>query len=168
MEDCPLCRAGTIGREWSRKVLTAKTSPTKCATEWGMTVAEVYEHINTHEIVADKETGDTSSPDFYMGKLLKMLRFMEDWINLVTEQSDGFDVNKMRAAATVIREIRETLKTLAEFQGLRDSGVNYTAQITLIKQQYMVLTTAVMEEVCDECRGRILNVIEAMPPMLTT
>lgn len=148
-------------------MIKGKTSPRECGEHFGISDAEVYEHINNHELKIDVNTGKVDSPDFYMGRLLGMIETMDEWVRLTMEVND-FDANRIRAGTSLMREIRETLKTLAEFQGVKETGGNYSIQITQIKQEYIALTNFIMEEACDSCRAKIIDVMGIEPKLVST
>jgi hypothetical protein len=62
------------------------------------------------------------------------------------------------------REVRLTLESLAEFQGrLNRGGGDTTIKLTQINIKYMKLTQALMTEVCEECRPKIIEILDEQP-----
>jgi hypothetical protein len=160
---CPLCECGSVGRNWSRDITLGKKSDVDAAVFFNMTPAEVQEHLDKHEIVVDEETGDYNSPDFYMNKLLKLLKMLEDWLQYQILDG-GLDKTKVELGIKLAREVRLTLESLAEFQGrLNRGGGDTTIKLTQINIKYMKLTQALMTEVCEECRPKIIEILDEQP-----
>ena len=124
--------------------------------------SEVMEHLNTHELVVDDSKGIYESPDFYMNELLKLLKMLKDWLKITVEEgkTDKFTIDN---GIKLSKEVRLTLESLAQFQGRFDRTSN--VQLTQVNMKYMQLTTVLLSEVCDECRGKIIKVLDEATPV---
>jgi len=154
---CPLCDAGIIGRMWSRDIILARKTAHEAAMFFKCDAATVMRHVNDHELVVDEE-GVVDSPDFYMRKLGKLLKTLDDWVNYVTGRAP--DPTTINLGIKLSREIRATLETLAVFQGRLGGQTQVNVQIDNMNMKYLQLTQIIQEKVCDQCRARILEVID--------
>lgn len=152
--------AGEIGRLWTRDIILGRKNILDASIQFHCSQAEVLEHINTHEILTNN-SGDYESPDFYMGELLKLFKMLKDWLNYCV-QTDKMRREDYKIALQMIKETRETLKALGEFQGRLDSKSNVTVNIEMINQKYLQITNLLMNEVCDECRLKVINLMDQL------
>lgn len=159
--ECPICQAGAYGRTVSRDIILGRKSPHEAALRFKMTIEEVMVHVNDHEIIIDEDTGNCESPDFYMNKLLKLLKTFEDWLNYEI-MSGGIDKQKVDLGIKLGREIRLTLESLAQFQGRLERGGSANIQIQQINMKYLQLTQVIASEVCDRCRPKLMAVLDSM------
>lgn len=158
MTSCPICDARAIGRTWTRNIIMGNQTVGEAALFFNMDINAVNDHVNNHEIVENAETGQLTSPDMVMNELLRIFNNVRDWTDVVTR--DGrLDRNTIDLCVKLSKEARETIKTIAELQG-RFSETNSTQQITLIKNNYMMLTEVIVKGVCDKCRGKIVEVLD--------
>ena len=162
MKGCSICDSGEEGRSWSRDVIMGKKSSREMAEYFRVDHSSVMDHLNTHELVINEETGVYESPDFYMNELLRLLKQLKDWMKLVIMDEKRVDKNTIDAGTKLTREIRLTLESLAQFQGRLDK--TSTVQLTQINMKYLQLTTVLLSEVCDECRGKIIRVLDDTTP----
>lgn len=162
MKGCSICDSGAVGRTWSRDVILGKKSSREMAEYFGVDHSEVMEHLNTHELVVDDSKGIYESPDFYMNELLKLLKMLKDWLKITVEEgkTDKFTIDN---GIKLSKEVRLTLESLAQFQGRFDRTSN--VQLTQVNMKYMQLTTVLLSEVCDECRGKIIKVLDEATPV---
>lgn len=166
-DKCPMCEAGAIGMQWSRDIIMGKTSVEEAAMFFKMTRNEVMDHINTHQIKTNVATGEYDSEDFYMKRLLSMLKKLEDWVDYVCKIRD-FDRENIKLAILLTKETRATLHDLAEFQGRLNLGGNVNIRIERMNHQYIELTNTIVQEVCPSCRKRVLEAIEHLPTIEAT
>jgi hypothetical protein len=163
-EKCPMCVAGHLGAAWSRNIILGKTAPVEIAQLLSMTTNEVMEHVNDHQIVFDEETEEYSSPDWYLNRLIKMIKTMDGWMTLFTETSK--DKEAIKIGLQVIKETRATLLDMAELQGRVDRGKNVNVQIETMNVRYQQLTNVILQEVCDGCRARIIQLLDTQATRL--
>jgi len=67
----------------------------------------------------------------------------------------------IKLGLAVVKETRGTLDQLAEMQGRKDSGRNVNVQIENMNMRYQQLTNVILQEVCGECRNRIIKSLDA-------
>lgn len=154
---CPVCKAGQLGFTRTQAMLLGKTTAMDVATELGCTREDVMRHINEqHEIQMDVN-GDFRSPDFYLDKLLDQYNSLQKWTDYVLELVKGAnDINpqKINMLVQLSREIRETIKTLGEFQGRKSQ--QDTVYVQKMEKQVEQMTYIVLEETCPVCRQKVL------------
>lgn len=165
--ECPMCAAGAIGMQWSRDIIVGKVSVEEASMFFNMSRNEVMDHINTHQIKEDKNTGEYDSQDFYMKRLLRMLKKLEDWVNYICAIKD-FDRENIKLALMLTKETRATLHDLAEFQGRLNQGGNVNVKIETMNNRFVLLTNLIVQEVCPECRQKVLEAIDQMPAIEAT
>lgn len=161
---CPMCVAGQLGATWSRNIILGKTSPVEVAQLLDMTQNAVMEHVNEHQIVFDEEKDEYSSPDWYLDRLIKMIKTMDGWMKLFTETSK--DKEAIKIGLQVIKETRATLLDMAELQGRVDRGKNVNVQIETMNVRYQQLTNVILQEVCDGCRQKIIRLLDTQATKL--
>ncbi|MCK9577250.1 MAG: hypothetical protein M0R51_15200 [Clostridia bacterium] len=163
---CRICDAGTIGRSWSKDLLLGRKTILEASIFFDCTQDDVLDHINNHEIVLDRASGDYESPDFYMNELLTLFNLMKDWVNLVL-QSEKLDSRDMELGLKLSKETREILKLLSEFHGnSKDKDVN--VNIELINMKYMQITNFITQELCPECQLKVINLMDQIEEPKTT
>lgn len=166
-DKCPMCEAGAIGMAWSRDIISGKTSVEEAAMFFKITRNEVMDHVNTHQIKVDSKTGEYDSEDFYMKRLLSMLKKLEDWVDYICKIRE-FDRENVKLAVMLTKETRATLHDLMEFQGRLNQGGNVNVRIEKMNTQYIELTNMIVQEVCPSCRKRVLEAIDHMPAIEAT
>ena len=159
---CPMCDAGALGMQWSRDIIMGKIGIEEAAVFFKMTRNEVMDHINTHQIKQDASTGEYDSEDFYLKRLLNMLKKLEDWVDYICKVRE-FDRENIKLAIMLTKETRATLHDLAEFQGRLNQGGNVNIRIEKMNAQYIELTNVIAQEVCPSCRIKVLEAIDRLP-----
>lgn len=149
---CKICEAGQLGVKWTIDVLEGRKSIKQMAEFFGVTVDEAWEHVNEH-VVQYNEQEDPLS-----GKMQKIIDVLETYIDLLAVQSHP-DPQTIRALTQVARELRGALMDYAELVGRIQRG-QVIVQVQQLEQQVQQLTTVVLEEVCDECKQKILRRLE--------
>jgi hypothetical protein len=158
--DCAMCKAGIVGRNATKAITLGTPGALEAAVlQFNMSPTAVMEHCNTHEIKVDEAEGVYESNDFYMDRILKQMKRMDQWFKVL--ESGTTDQTTIRLGLSIVREMRMTTESLAEFQGRLERKGNTTVQIETLNMQYNQLTTAIMEGVCPECRARIIQHLSA-------
>lgn len=157
-----MCAAGALGMQWSRDIIIGKIGIEEAAVFFKMTRNEVMDHINTHQIKQDASTGEYDSEDFYLKRLLNMLKKLEDWVDYICKVRE-FDRENIKLAIMLTKETRATLHDLAEFQGRLNQGGNVNVRIENMNARYIELTNVIAQEVCPSCRLKVLEAIEHLP-----
>jgi hypothetical protein len=161
---CNMCKAGEIGRIWSKDIILGRKSPQEAAVQFTMSVAEVMDHINTHEIIIDEEGGNYESPDFYINEVLKSLKAVKDWMTYC-QLSSSKKKEDIDLFIKLNKELRETIKCLGEFHGRLGSKGSVTINIETLNQRYLAITNILNTEVCPECRLKVLKALEEIEVM---
>jgi hypothetical protein len=154
--ECPMCRAGIIGRNATKEItLGVPGSLEKAVMFFKMTPLEVQEHCTNHEIMVDEEEGKYESNDFYMDRLLKVLKRLDAWVKYLDAKS--LDRESISLGLKLMKETRETMKDLAEFQGRLDRRGNVSIQIDTLNAQYNELQQVILQGLCPECQEMVIK-----------
>jgi hypothetical protein len=155
---CNMCEAGIIGRNATKKVMMNMPGALEEAVVmFHMTPLEVQEHCTTHEITIDEDEGIYQSNDFYMDRMLKMIKRLDSWMKYL--ESHATDRESIVLGLKLIKETRETVKDLAEFQGRLDRRGNVNIQIETLNAQYNQLQTVIMQELCPQCQETVIKLL---------
>lgn len=160
-DKCRICSSGEIGRLWTRDVLLGRKNLFDMSKHFDCTQEESMDHVNNHEIIID-DSGDYDSPDFYIGKLLKILKTLEDMVSYDMIMNTNMKNQDKEITIKVLKECRETLKSLGEFQGRLSSNKDVTINIAQINQNYKQITNMLITEVCPECRLKVINMLDQL------
>lgn len=200
---CALCHNVTEGQEWVDLVIMGKKTPSQAAHHFGVTVDAVMEHIYEHTIMGmitdenrtpPRDPGDAPgttigakgavgeaiaedgsiSLDFYSNEIMHILAHLKRWArSLALHQASS--TRDIDTGLKVMRELRLTVESLAEFQGRLASHKisNMTVNIDTMNMRYMNITNAIRTELCPTCRQKMLEVItleasNAMKPSTQT
>jgi hypothetical protein len=159
-DSCELCRAGNYGAAFSKDVILGRKTPLQVAQCFPpMSEADVMEHVNKHQLVINEETGEYSSPDYYLQKLATLMKQLDAWMKYAVEMNPSSE--NIKLGLQVVKETRGTLDQLAEMQGRKDSGRNVNVQIENMNVRYQQLTNIILQEVCGDCRNRIIKSLDA-------
>jgi sarcosine oxidase delta subunit len=160
---CNICNAGKVGLKWTRELNIGNKSLRVAALEFNMTIDEVMEHLNSHHMEDTEETIDVmelvKNPAFFYRELWTLIVNLKEWLE-VTRETGDLDRNNIELGLKLLREIRETLKLIAELDGKLNKGDTYQIQYNQIQGDFNVLISTVLGEVCDECQGKVLKAME--------
>lgn len=163
-DNCKICAAKSVGHIWTRDIYNGSKSYQDAAHFFNIPIDDVMEHCNTHELIIDTtKCRDVNDPDFYMDELLSLLDMFKDWLQYCIT-SEHMTKSDLDMATKLGKEIRETIKTLGEFQGKLQRGSTINVNVDVINQRYMMITNMLMTEVCDECRLKVINLMDNMEP----
>ena len=171
--------AGMSGEEAVDAIVTGKRTPSQVAAAFNMKVDEVMEHVYEHTVLGmtppNVETpgaairtaeGSTevqrvgqNSLDFYSNEIMQILAYLKRYSRgLSIHQSSG--TKDVELALKVMRELRLTIESLAEFQGrLATRATHTTINIDNMNMKYMSITNAIRTELCPACRAKMANLI---------
>lgn len=158
MKECRICKAGMLGIKWSLDVVEGKKSAKQMAEFFGVTVEEVWRHVEEH-LRPEEVRRWVEEDDEIMGKMRKIVRVLEDYVDLLADAYEP-DVGKIRALTGVVKELRSALMDYAELAGRIQRG-QIVVQVQQVEKRVQELTMVVLEECCEECRERILRRLEA-------
>jgi hypothetical protein len=173
MTDCELCRAGDTGRIWSEDILTGKKNLHEAALFFKTTTTVVLEHINKHYVPTQSvgeydDIPDCEHPeDFYLRELHRILKQLKDWTNYCVKSTDmsNRDIETM---LKVIKETRDTLKVLGEFEGRINKQAQVQVNIAMINQRYDRIQDFLVREVCDECKIKVIDLMDELTKLPET
>ncbi|HPS39490.1 MAG TPA: hypothetical protein PL124_08780 [Candidatus Cloacimonadota bacterium] len=155
---CNMCEAGILGRNATKKVMMSVPGALEEAVVmFHMTPLEVQEHCTNHEIQIDEDEGIYHSNDFYMDRMLKMIKRLDAWMKYL--ESHATDRESITLGLKLIKETRETVKDLAEFQGRLDRRGNVNVQIETLNAQYNELQQVIMTGLCAECQETVIKLL---------
>lgn len=156
---CAICSAGPFGAQWTRDLLMGTKTPEEAAKRFKMPVAQVMVHVTEHQIVTqNKETGDIESDDIYVSRMVKLLKNMQEWVDYLMK-ADEINKGTVDSLTKLVREIRTTLVTVAEFQG-RTDGNRTKTKVESLEITMFNLTNMLIKEACPICRAKVIEVLE--------
>lgn len=155
---CPMCEAGIIGRNATKAIIFGTPGALESAVvQFKMTPLEVQEHCTNHEIKVDEEEGIYESKDMFMDKLLKLLKRLDNWMKYL--ENHATDRETITLGLKLVKETRETMKDLAEFQGRLDRRGNVNVQIDTLNMQYNQLQNVILKGLCPECQETVIKLL---------
>lgn len=159
-EQCPLCRLdSTTSSEIRRKVILGKLDPDVVAAKYDMTAKEVMEHVYHHideQNMIDEVGGTLES---YYFELKTMFSRMNNWFKMVMVE-DMPDGDAVRQATALSKEMRETLKLLAEIEGIIGSRAK-TQNEEELRDEIESLKNILFTCLCPECQAKVIAEMEA-------
>lgn len=168
---CLLCAAGVEGNEWVDAVVLGKKTPSQCATHFGISVNDVMEHIYEHTVLNIASDEDRAahngrpgedpgliSMDFYTTEIMQILAYLKRYSRALSiHQSTG--TKDVEIAIKVMRELRLTIESLAEFQGRIDTKSHTTINIDNMNMKFLSITNVIRTRLCPKCRQEMLAAI---------
>lgn len=167
---CPICEAGDVGRIWSKDILIGKKNLAESALFFKTTQTIVLEHMNdhyhpeqdvVHPEVIPADIPDDAKKDFYLRELHQMLKQLKDWTNYCIQSSDmtNRDIETM---LKLVKETRDTIKTLGEFEGRINKQASVQVNIAMINQRYSEIEKFLLTETCDECKLKVIELMDRL------
>ena len=171
---CILCASGVDGEEWVDAVVLGKKTPSQCAKRFNISVSDVMEHIYEHtvlNVVSDEdraafhgrpgEEPGLVSMDFYTTEIMQILAYLKRYAkSLSIHQSTS--TKDVEIALKVMRELRLTIESLAEFQGRIDTKSHTTINIDNMNMKFLSITNVIRTRLCPKCRQEMLTAIAEM------
>jgi len=167
---CPICEADDVGRIWSKDILIGKKNLAEAALFFKTTQTIVLEHMNSHyhpeqdvvhpEVIS-ADIPDDAKKDFYLRELHQMLKQLKDWTNYCIQSSDmtNRDIETM---LKLVKETRDTIKTLGEFEGRINKQTQVQVNIAMINQRYNEIEKFLLTETCDECKLKVIDLMDRL------
>lgn len=156
---CNICNCGDIGVKWTKELRMGSKSLRAAGIEFTMTPDEVFDHVKNHVLPENDSTSLVSlldDPNFFYNELLTLFRNLKDWLTF-TMETERWDKSNMDMGIKLIREIRETLKFIAELQGKLNKGDTYHQQFLQIQGDLNLLMGTVLNKMCPTCQQEVLN-----------
>jgi len=172
--ECPICKSGAFGIKFTRDFHTRPDVHARdLAVHFNMTEEEVMDHINNHELVVSIQqtpNGDlkkrVSSPDFYLDELGTLYGAIRDCFECINQDQDNYDSVKIQQLTTLNKELRETLKVMAELQG-RLKGPGDAQKVTKIEGNLTILYSVIEGGVlCPVCQEKVMKKLEKVEHLL--
>lgn len=155
---CPMCAKKLIGKKWTNWVLTGERTSVECASAFHISIDEAEEHIYKHaanavEVVEVVERA-TLDKHYFLTQLDDINIKLQEALEVINEDVD-LDTRKL---TSLTKEIRETLKLLAEVAGVigADNSAQMQENLTNMQQKYLTLTGLILEECCPVCQQKIV------------
>jgi hypothetical protein len=123
-------------------------------------------HITEHQLVRPSADGLIESDDIYVKQMIKLLKGMQEWVDYLLKEDE---VNKgtVDSLTKLVREIRTTLNTIAEFQG-RTDGNRTKTKVESLEVTMFTLTNMLIKEACPLCREKVIHVLETQTGTMET
>jgi len=168
-DQCPLCSSGDVGNIWSKDILLGKKNVAEAALFFKTTQSMVLKHMNEHYKPEEPEHhiesfDDDDIPqerDFYLRELHIILKQLKDWTNYCL-QSSNMSNRDIEVLLKIIKETRDTIKTLGEFEGRINRQSQVQVNIAMINQRYNEIEKFLLNEACDECRLKAINLMDSL------
>jgi len=160
---CPLCDAGDTGRIWSKEILTGRKNIEEAALFFKTTSSQVQTHVYEHyqpELIVE-DTVQCEPEDFYLRELHKLLKQLKDLTTYCVKSSDmsNRDIETM---VKLVKETRDTLKVLGEFEGRINKQAQVQVNIGLINDRYEKIQNFLLTEACDECKMKMIDLMDQL------
>lgn len=158
---CNLCNSGQYGARWTAELKLGTKKVSSAAVEFNMSIEDVLDHINNHDTPTENVNlcELLEDPQFFYRELLMLHVRLKDWMAFMME-TEEFGVANIDRGIKLIKEIRETLKLLAELQGKLNKGDTYHQQFIQIQGDMKIFRNSVLELVCPDCRKEILRAMQ--------
>lgn len=155
--DCPMCANKPLADRWSRAIVLGQRSSVDAANLFKMTIAQVEDHVYKHTTALEK-TDPVQDKDYFLKALNTINKNLEEVLSDLMMNKE-IDVRKL---TSLTKEVRETLKLLAEVAGVigADNSAAMQKQLVDMNTKYAVLVGIVLEEACPECQQRIVAKIK--------
>lgn len=151
--------------------MLGKKTPSQAANHFGMSVEAVMEHIYEHTILEIRDPNDRAalvgapgvdpgyvSMDFYTTEIMQILAYLKRYSRgLSIHQSSS--TKDVELALKIMRELRLTIESLAEFQGRIASRTHTTVNIDSMNMKFMSITNVIRTRLCPTCRQEMLDAI---------
>ena len=173
--ECPICKSGAFGIKFTRDFHTRPDVHARdLAVHFNMTEEEVMDHINTHELVVSIQqtpTGDlrkkVSSPDFYLDELGTLYGAIRDCFEYINQDQDSYDSVKIQQLTTLNKELRETLKVMAELQGRLKGPGDAQNKVLKVEGNLNVITDLLSGGIlCPHCEEKVMKKLEKVEHLL--
>ena len=173
--ECPICKSGAFGIKFTRDFHTRPDVHARdLAVHFNMTEEEVMDHINNHELVVSIQqtpSGDlkkrVSSPDFYLDELGTLYGAIRDCFEHINQDQDNYDSVKIQQLTTLNKELRETLKVMAELQGRLKGPGDAQNKVLKVEGNLNVITDLLSGGIlCPHCEEKVMKKLEKVEHLL--
>ena len=158
---CPMCMNRVVGDRWTKSILSGEKTSVEAASKLRMAIEEVDEHVYKHTQTLTKiETPTrlattTRDKEYFLDQLEQMNWTLQTALDSI-QTSDEYSTRNL---TTLTKEIRETLKLLAEVAGVigADNSASMQKNLVEMQQKYLVLTGLILEVACPVCQQKIVE-----------
>lgn len=165
-KQCPMCQRKALGEKWTQYILSGERTSVDAIKVFHMTIDEidthVYKHapkqqpstvIETHTETVEVLAKPTLDKDYFLTQLDDINCQLQEALEIVVENGE-LDTRKL---TSLTKEIRETLKLLAEVAGVigADNSAAMQANLLEMQQKYLTLTGLILEVCCPVCQRKI-------------
>lgn len=154
---CPMCMNQSLGASWTQAIIRGDKTSVEAASALKMSIEDVDKHVYKHttpqtiRLVKSTKSRDKDS-------FLDQLDGLNDKLNASLEEIMLKPELDTRQLTGLTKEIRETLKLLAEVAGVigADNSAAMQKNLTEMQQKYLTLTGLILEEACPLCQQKIV------------
>jgi len=174
-DECPICRAGAFGMKFTRDFHTRPDVHARdLAVHFNMTEEEVMDHINCHELVVSIQPTSTgemkkkvSSPDFYLDEISTLYTAIKDCFEYINQDKDSYDSIKIQQLTTLTKDLKESLKLMAELQGrLKGPGDAQNKVLKVEGDLNLVMGILSGGTLCPHCEEKVMKKLEKVEHLL--
>ena len=162
---CNICNSDKKGIQWTKDLQNGKRKIHEACIEFSMTPDEVTDHMLNHHML-DLDQNDVvdinailDDPTFFYKELYELFTTMKDWLNF-TMEVERLDRTTIDTGLRLMKEIRETLKLIAELQGKIKKGNTYQIQYNQIHGDFNALLNTVLSCLDEANQLKILKAVE--------
>ncbi len=173
--ECPICQAGAFGMKFTRDFHTRPDVHARdLAIHFNMTEEEVMDHINCHELVVSVQpttTGELkkkiSSADFYLDEISTLYMAIKDCFEFINQDRENYDSVKIQQLTTLTKDLKESLKLMAELQGRLKGPGDAQTKVTKIEGDLNILVDVLSGGIlCPHCEEIVMKRLEKVQHLL--
>lgn len=170
---CNICNSDPeICAKWTKDLTLKKKRIQDACIEFKMDPLDVIDHLDKHAIPVVDEVDEEpdiiklmESPEFLYKELYGLFTSVKSWLEF-TMENERLDRTSIDMGIKLTREIRDTLKFIAELQGKLNKGDTYQIQYNQIHGDFNSLVGVILNELDDVNQLKVLKAIEKSPGML--
>lgn len=152
-DECKMCKHPTLAKKWSNDIIKGIKTSVDAADVFKMSIEDVENHVYHHQT-----TELMVKPERNKEYFVEKLDAIQTQLDEVLESTMVNPEMSVRNVTSLTKEIRETLKLIAEVEGIIGAD-NYAAMqknLEGMKKQYAELTGWIIENCCPDCQKRIV------------
>lgn len=168
-KECILCKSPRLNKHWTQAIIRGEKTSVEAASALHISIDEVEDHVYKHEkdVVVEVVAPVKRDKQYFMTQLDDINVQLQEALEVVSNDLE-LDTRKL---TSVTKEIRETLKLLAEVSGIigADNSAMMQQQLNEMQQKYLTLTGLILEECCPVCQRKIVDRLkgETIAPIKT-
>lgn len=152
---CPMCKNSKLGERWTRAVLSGEKTSVDAASALKMSIEDVETHVYKHTQTITKIEKQPRDKEYFLVQLDDINCKLQEALEEIMFNPE-LDTRKL---TSLTKEIRETLKLLAEVAGVigADNSAAMAKNLTEMQQKYLTLTGLILEVACPDCQQKIVE-----------